>query len=404
MVSEKSKAILLLTAHLPGGDKGSPKPLSISEWDKFADWLGKEQYSPENLLGTEVAEILKGWQDLHIATERIEMLLQRGGALALALDKWVRAGIWVVNRGDGNYPKRIKKILRRKSPPLFYGIGNPAILNQMAIGVVGSRSAEADDLGVASDIGRKMAGRGVAIVSGGAKGIDEAAMLGALNAGGNAFGIMADSLLKTASSKKYRPHILDERLVMISPFSPEARFNVGNAMARNKYVYCSSRATVVVHSGLSGGTWNGAEENLANQWVPLWVKENADPKAGNMALIKKGASVFPVNPDEWENALLDEKQVKAAYAKSLFEQTGAAQEISSKLVIPGWADQEDPFFQLFLNIVEPIATKRKVRFEELAKMMNLELAQIEAWVANAIKQGFITNTEDESIVKWRQSS
>lgn len=38
-------------------------------------------------------------------------------------------------------------------------------------------------------------------------------------------------------------------LVLMSPFNPEAGFDVGNAMARNKYVYCLADAAVVVHSG-----------------------------------------------------------------------------------------------------------------------------------------------------------
>ena len=46
-------------------------------------------------------------------------------------------------------------------------------------------------------VGAKAASEGVAIVSGGARGVDETAMLGAMQQGGFVIGIMADSLLKS---------------------------------------------------------------------------------------------------------------------------------------------------------------------------------------------------------------
>jgi predicted Rossmann fold nucleotide-binding protein DprA/Smf involved in DNA uptake len=76
---------------------------------------------------------------------------------------------------------------------------------------------------------------------------------------------------------------------MLSPFYPEAGFSAGSAMARNKYIYCLADAAVVVHSGTSGGTWNGALENLEKQWVPTWVKRTGDQAAGNAAIQKRGA-------------------------------------------------------------------------------------------------------------------
>src|SRR5690606_42161140 len=83
-------------------------------------------------------------------------------------------------------------------------------------------------------------------------------------------------------------------LVLVSPFNPEAGFNVGNAMARNKHIYCLSDAAVVVNSKPDkGGTWTGATEDLKSGWVPLWVQHKDDPASGNAALVQKGARWFP---------------------------------------------------------------------------------------------------------------
>jgi hypothetical protein len=33
-------------------------------------------------------------------------------------------------------------------------------------------------------------------------------------------------------------------------------------MGRNKYIYVLAKSSVVIHSGLKGGTWESAKENL----------------------------------------------------------------------------------------------------------------------------------------------
>ena len=50
---------------------------------------------------------------------------------------------------------------------------------------------------------------------------------------GTAAGVLADSLLRAATSAFYRKHLTAANLVFVSPLNPEAGFNVGNAMGRN---------------------------------------------------------------------------------------------------------------------------------------------------------------------------
>lgn len=92
-----------------------------------------------------------------------------------------------------------------------------------------------------------------------------------------------------ATSQKWRNGLLNNNLVLVSPFYLEAGFNIGNAMARNKYIYCLADTAVIVHSGKTGGTWSGAIENLKKAWVPVWVKPTDDTEAGNADIVKQGA-------------------------------------------------------------------------------------------------------------------
>src|SRR6185436_19207763 len=105
------------------------------------------------------------------------------------------------------------------------------------LAVVGSRHVDGDLIQYAEEAGRLAAEAGCGVVSGGARGIDQAGMRGALERGGRATGVLADSLERGALSRDHRQLLPDGRLVLISPYDPAAGFNVGHAMQRNKIIY-----------------------------------------------------------------------------------------------------------------------------------------------------------------------
>lgn len=283
-----TQAVLLLTAYFSKPEPGDAKPLTPREWDRFSYWLNGTSASPETLMAGNARESLTGWLDRSVTHERIEQLVNRGAALAFAMDKWQRAGVWVLTRSDRAYPAVLTRRLRADSPPVLFGCGNQKLLNQGGIAVVGSRSARDADLEFSRHLGCVAAQHGHSIVSGAARGIDEAAMLGALDVEGTAVGVVAHGLLQASASAKYRTYLANDNLVLVSPFYPKAGFNAGNAMARNKYIYCLADMAVALHSADKGGTWNGAMENLRRGWVPMWVKETDDPAAGNAEIVRSG--------------------------------------------------------------------------------------------------------------------
>ncbi|OGZ06734.1 MAG: hypothetical protein A3C93_02600 [Candidatus Lloydbacteria bacterium RIFCSPHIGHO2_02_FULL_54_17] len=309
-----TQSILLLTAYFGESSGGNHKPLSPTEWGRFASWLSKNGRNPEGLLH-DTEDVLVGWKDKTITTERIQSLLGRSAALALSVERWERAGILVVTRGDANYPHRLKKRLSTFSPPLFFYCGNLKLMNSNAVAVIGSRNATTSDMEYAAFLGDEICGQGYSVISGGAKGIDEAAMLGALKCGGSAVGVLSNGLMHLVTSLKYREYLMSGSLLLISPYSPEASFNVGNAMGRNKYVYCMSDAAVVVASDKDkGGTWSGAVENLKKDWVPLWAKRNPDENSGVSELVKRGARWLPEKDMSISSLVMDTNNNRAESA------------------------------------------------------------------------------------------
>jgi predicted Rossmann fold nucleotide-binding protein DprA/Smf involved in DNA uptake len=140
---------------------------------------------------------------------------------------------------------------------------------------------------------------GRTVVSGGAKGVDQAAMYGALEAGGRVCGVLPDSLERATIHREYRDWIIAGLLALVSPYDPNARFHAGNAMQRNKLVYALADASLVVNSDLNkGGTWAGAVEQLDKlKFAPVFVRAAGKIPAGLDALRKKGAFPWPEPPD-----------------------------------------------------------------------------------------------------------
>ena len=298
-LSSNTQAILLLTAPLIAGrTPSSSEMLSPGEYKRFAKHLQHKRHEPADLLRLTPAELARTCEPI-VESGRVQRLLGRGFALSQAMETWQTRAIWVVSRADNQYPAYIKTRLRDDSPPILYGCGNTNLLETGGLAVVGSRHVDPSLVAYTMDIGRLAADAGTAIISGGARGIDQAAMRGALEAGGRVVGVLADSLLKTCMNRENRNFILDEQLTLISPYDPNAGFNVGNAMQRNKLIYALADAALVVNSDVNkGGTWAGAVEQLDKRMLtPVYVRSTGAASSGLDALRKKGALPWP-NPKE----------------------------------------------------------------------------------------------------------
>lgn len=296
-LSPNAQAILLLTAPLIAGrGASSPDLLSPGEYKRLARHLREIQRQPADLVASDAASLLKTCQPV-IDENRLRGLLGRGFLLSQVIERWQTRAIWVVSRADPNYPRRLKARLREDAPAVLYGCGDIGALEFGGLAVVGSRKVDDWLIEHTIDVGRLAARAGRMLVSGGAKGIDQAAMRGALEAGGKVCGVLADSLEKTSMNREHRNLLLDGQLTLISPYDPCAGFNVGHAMQRNKLIYALSDASLVVSSDFNkGGTWAGAIEQLDKlKLVPVYIRSTGALTPGLEALRGKGAIPWP-NP------------------------------------------------------------------------------------------------------------
>lgn len=299
ILSPNTKAILLLTAPLILGRNAAPPDLlTLGEYNRLAGQLHEINRQPADLLSPSTVELLRTQRPEidENSLQRLQRLLGRGFLLSQVIEHWQSRAIWVISRADADYPARLKERLRPEHrPPVLYGCGELNLLETGGLAVVGSRDVDIELVNYTVSVAGSAARAGKTVVSGGARGIDQAAMRGALEAGGKVIGVLADSLERTTMSREHRNFLLDGRLTLISPYDPSAGFNVGNAMQRNKLIYALADASLVVSSDINkGGTWAGATEQLNRlQSGPMFVRQTGTPSEGLDALRKRGALPWP---------------------------------------------------------------------------------------------------------------
>jgi predicted Rossmann fold nucleotide-binding protein DprA/Smf involved in DNA uptake len=420
-LSPNTQAILLLTAPLiVGRDRDGPEPLTPAQYRCLAKALHGQGATPADLLGSAagcLCDRLTTACAPKFDTERLRVLLGRGFQLAQAIDHWRSHALWVVSRADPDYPRRLRERLREEAPAILYGCGPRALLDTGGLAVVGSRQVDTPLLEASAAIGELTARAGVTLVSGAARGIDQAAMGGALIAGGRAIGVLAADLKRAAVQRDHRDLLQDERLVLLSPYDPSAGFNVGNAMQRNKLIYALADAGLAMSADLEkGGTWAGASEQLRKyRLVPVYVYNGGTPSPGLSALREAGARPWPepADPDALAALLagdpVDTGPAESANARpahpiaSIPAAAPAADLAAMAPAVPTAAtpaasddrhaaipsDQQSPIAgELFATVRRLILLNPQPRTESsIADELGVNKAQAKEWIARLVDEG-----------------
>jgi predicted Rossmann fold nucleotide-binding protein DprA/Smf involved in DNA uptake len=305
-LSSDSFALFLLCSHLGLSDEPAGKPLSPREWNQLEQKLAAISSNIGELPGSNVRQIKSSLKIGDDEASRLASLLDRGTVMEGEIERLEELGIWVITRFDEDYPPRLTERLKVSAPVILHGAGDARLLNRRGLGVVGSRNIDQRAVALTEFIGNACAESKLLVYSGGARGVDKTAMGASLAAGGSAAGLLADSLEKAIRAADARTHIEEGQLVLATPYSPQASFNVGMAMARNKLIYAlSDFALVIASDAEKGGTWAGAEEALKAGNVPVFVVDGSGAPDGNRLLIKRGGIPFPDSFDDSPSSLGD---------------------------------------------------------------------------------------------------
>jgi len=420
-LSPNTQAILLLTAPLiVGRGKGTVDLLTPSRYKRLAQALRERERQPADLLGPDADALctdLSGDVGPGVDSAGLRALLDRGFQLSQAVERWHTRAIWVISRADPDYPRRLKSRLKDDAPAILYGCGDRALLDTGGLAVVGSRHVDESLIEYTEAVGRLAAKAGRTLVSGAARGIDQAAMRGALQAGGRAIGVLADSLAAAAVNRENRDLLIDDRLLLVSPYDPAAGFNVGNAMQRNKLIYALADAALVVSSDhKKGGTWAGAVEQIKkHRAIPVYTRPTAEPAPGLDALREIGALAWP-EPKEHEDlaSLLASPTSAAPEPQSASAQMaidtppsspGADQGAPAVAPAPSQvpAEPPSPAEELFATVRALVIRLDTPKTDaEIAETLKISKPQAKEWLARLVEEGVLERTTRP--VRYRPAS
>ena len=163
-----------------------------------------------------------------------------------------RIGCRVVHWDEPEYPQTLLQIY--DPPVVLYVRGDASILNAPSLSIVGTRRPTVYGTQMAERMGRDLAKRGLAMVSGLARGIDAIAHEGATSVGGRAIGVLGTGIdvCYPKENKKLYEKVL-ERGAIISEFPTGSHPAPENFPVRNRIIAGMPLGVVIVegkeHSG-----------------------------------------------------------------------------------------------------------------------------------------------------------
>lgn len=204
-----------------------------------------------------------------------------------------RTGAVHLVAGDPAYPPFLLEI--PQPPPVLYVMGDPATLSLPGVAIVGTRRASPYGLGVARLLARDLAGAGLVIVSGLARGIDTSAHRGALDAGGRTVTVLASGpdVTYPPENRNLKTEILKGGGAVVSLDPPGTPPDSFRFPARNRIISGLSLGVVVVEAPARSGALLTAGHALEQNREVMAVPGLAGSRTaeGCHALIREGATL-----------------------------------------------------------------------------------------------------------------
>lgn len=165
-----------------------------------------------------------------------------------------RLGLRIMTLQDADYPERMRNI---SDPPLVLYIRGrmPVFDEEVAIGVVGTRNPTQYGMTMAAKLGYELARGGAVVVSGIAKGLDAAALRGALNAGGTVVSVLGGGTdVYYPRENRYLYEDVAAAGALISEYPPGTENKGAHFPIRNRIISGLSQGVVAVECEERSGT------------------------------------------------------------------------------------------------------------------------------------------------------
>jgi DNA processing protein len=247
----------------------------------------------------------EAWRDAGLSQKIVESFqrVRKGVSLEQIWERIQALGADVLTWEHEKYPPRLKEI--DQPPPVLYIRGSLLPEDEWAVAIVGTRRVTPYGRQVAEEVSSTLAGSGVTVVSGLARGVDSIAHQAAINAGGRTLAVLGNGVdqVYPPENRRLAAQIM-EHGALISDYPLGTQPDGINFPPRNRIISGLSMAVIIVEAGDTSGALItatfAAEQGRDVFAVPGNI--NAPQSKGTNRLIRDGAQPL-LNPQDVLEAL-----------------------------------------------------------------------------------------------------
>jgi DNA processing protein len=309
----------------------------------------------------------------------VEQIISRRAQIDLdqELERVEKLGATLVTLEDAAYPPLLRHVT--DAPPLLYLRGSLRTSDELSLAVVGTRRASVYGKSVCETLVREVAGCGVTIVSGLARGIDAVAHRTALASGGRTIAVIGCGLdIAYPPEHAGLARDITRNGAVISDYPLGTTPDAGNFPARNRIISGISRSVLVVEAGEASGALITANYALEQGRDVLAVPGSilAPGCVGTNRLIQQGAKLVQCVDD-----ILEELNV-----------VSVGEQLAFRAIAP-----DDPIESALLDML----TAEPVHVDEIVRELAVPASSVSAALAMLELKGLARHVGGMHFVRGR---
>jgi len=283
-----------------------------------------------------------------------------------------------INFENEKYPEKLKKI--EKPPKQLYVLGDENILNEQCIAIIGSRICTPEGAKLAEKFARELSKSGICIVSGMAKGIDTAAHIGALKAGGKTIAVLGGGFnhIFPEENKGLFLKIIENGGAVISEYRENTKPSQNGFVQRNRIVSGLSIGVLIIEAKYRSGTSITANFARSQGRKIFCIPHSLEQKEGigTNRQIKNGAKLV-TTPQE----IIDELKIKTEKIENM------EKEIE-------FVDIPEEYMPVYKYI-----NKNPINIDEICKKTKMEVSSVNYKLTMLELEGYIEQLPGKFFVK-----